>query len=498
MTIEEAFEEIGLAPGSSPDEIRRAYLRKLKTRKPEVDPEGFRRLREAYELLTENAEVLSLVATAPPAELVPAGRPLQDTPPSSPSRPSPVVEVQRRLATVDHSDERLAVLRRAVREHPREETLRWWLLLELEDWGLKEEAMELLCRSDQEGLGGFFEHLASQYPGALTEKDLERLVEAEEPEKLTIAAEAWLFRGVPGRAVEILLRAMAAAEEADDLMTPDPGRIVAFLLRLQAGGFAEEAERLQERFRERLRGADREVDLLDPQSAALWQIAQEIALLSPRFPAEIRTAIAQAVANGSPEQAVPMFHWLIQSEPMATWQAAHEIRQQPTLEEMYGELLMDLPLPIAQAQRARPRPKEPETWSLTRTFFIGCLLPAGVVSVLLVIMAAIAAPPPPPKLARGVQGSWSAPSALPPTLQFASVDEAMQTICGNEGPVLAEVIEICAAARETVVHLRRRDCDKTLRASWRLRAEVDQAPSPLMHALVDAIRTEGTPFCNAL
>lgn len=48
--VSEAFEELGLDATASNDDIRRAYLRLLKTRKPEHDPEGFKRLREAYEL----------------------------------------------------------------------------------------------------------------------------------------------------------------------------------------------------------------------------------------------------------------------------------------------------------------------------------------------------------------------------------------------------------------------------------------------------------------
>jgi hypothetical protein len=52
MTPAEALRELGIEAGATPEAIRRAYLRGVKTRKPETDPEGFRRLREAYELLT--------------------------------------------------------------------------------------------------------------------------------------------------------------------------------------------------------------------------------------------------------------------------------------------------------------------------------------------------------------------------------------------------------------------------------------------------------------
>jgi hypothetical protein len=51
VTLEEAFAELGTERGATPDEVRRAYLRLVKKRKPESDPDGFRRLREAYELL---------------------------------------------------------------------------------------------------------------------------------------------------------------------------------------------------------------------------------------------------------------------------------------------------------------------------------------------------------------------------------------------------------------------------------------------------------------
>lgn len=51
MNLEEARRELGVTSEASTDLVRRSYLRLLKTRKPETDPDGFQRLREAYELV---------------------------------------------------------------------------------------------------------------------------------------------------------------------------------------------------------------------------------------------------------------------------------------------------------------------------------------------------------------------------------------------------------------------------------------------------------------
>lgn len=494
MTFEEALQELEIGPESDPDEIRRAYLRKLKTRKPEVDPEGFRRLRGAYDLLNGSGVRFTVPHTpAPPPPVV-----VSPDPPLSTVSISPLADIQRRLGEITHPDERLALLRRAVRENPREERPRWWLVRELEREWLKPELIDLLRRFDQEGFPGFFEHLASHHPDELDAQDIARLEALGDPESLACAAEGWYFRGAPDLALQDLLRAMDRSDAAGNSHSPPPDRILVLIARLQAQGSLSEAETLLARFRERLRGAARELDLLDDQAAALWQLVQEIALLSPRFPPSLREAIAQAVAESSFEQAIPMLRWLIQGDPMAARQAAPEIEQLPVLAELYGHLFEDLPLPEPSRESERP-PEQPKPWEVTKPFFLGCLLPASIVSALLLLLG-YTAPPLSTPAARSAQRPWSIPSPPPPrpTLRFDSIDEAMQMVCGGGGPVLPEAIEICDRAREMVTHLRQRDCDQARRAQWRLRDAVLRANSPLMNALSDAIRTEGAPVCGAL
>src|SRR3954451_125013 len=53
MTLGEARTRLGLPPAGTLEKAvaRRAYLQAIKRCKPEVDPEGFQRIREAYELI---------------------------------------------------------------------------------------------------------------------------------------------------------------------------------------------------------------------------------------------------------------------------------------------------------------------------------------------------------------------------------------------------------------------------------------------------------------
>jgi hypothetical protein len=51
VTLEEGLAELGIDASASREAARRAYLRGLKSRSPERDPDGFKRLRVAYELV---------------------------------------------------------------------------------------------------------------------------------------------------------------------------------------------------------------------------------------------------------------------------------------------------------------------------------------------------------------------------------------------------------------------------------------------------------------
>ena len=52
-TFEAARAELGVAADADPRAVKRAYRRAVQTCPPDRDPEGFQRVRDAYELLTE-------------------------------------------------------------------------------------------------------------------------------------------------------------------------------------------------------------------------------------------------------------------------------------------------------------------------------------------------------------------------------------------------------------------------------------------------------------
>lgn len=86
------WQVLGIAPGSSLAEVKKAYARLLRQHRPDQDPVGFRRLRDAYELAVQMAE--SGVAW-PYDELDPAN--------DTDSDPSPHADAARREADADQA-----------------------------------------------------------------------------------------------------------------------------------------------------------------------------------------------------------------------------------------------------------------------------------------------------------------------------------------------------------------------------------------------------------
>lgn len=64
--MNDAFEVLNLAPTLDRGALKRAYFAGLAKHPPHADPEGFRRLRAAYEALTAPGGLEGAFATAPP------------------------------------------------------------------------------------------------------------------------------------------------------------------------------------------------------------------------------------------------------------------------------------------------------------------------------------------------------------------------------------------------------------------------------------------------
>jgi len=97
MNRDEAFQILGLPPDADRQQARRAYLRQVKEHKPDEDPEGFRRIREAYELIS--AAPVELVVVPEPSE--PAAEPAFSPSPVS----QPIEDETLRREAVELPDE---------------------------------------------------------------------------------------------------------------------------------------------------------------------------------------------------------------------------------------------------------------------------------------------------------------------------------------------------------------------------------------------------------
>lgn len=113
MTEEDARALLGVDAAATHGQLRRAYLRAVKKHKPERDPDGFKAVREAYELLGEMAAFE--VVRAYVDEHLPPAPSAED---AADEEHDPLAVYRQRAEALDSDDECRAVWHEAVAAHP--------------------------------------------------------------------------------------------------------------------------------------------------------------------------------------------------------------------------------------------------------------------------------------------------------------------------------------------------------------------------------------------
>jgi hypothetical protein len=215
MTLEEAAATLTLDPEGpfQAATIRAAYLAAVRRHRPETDPEGFKRVREAYELLLTYGSLAE--PSSPVAHLAP-------TPPgpAAPGRdlPSPVTvaapaSLRQRLAALPPRPwrPRVALAREAYESCPTDAAARELLVQELARAGQTAGIIAVLREGARAGDRWCAWKLVAHFPLEASEEELEQLRQAGLAESLFVAT-ARTRRGQTPAAAELVEQALASVE----------------------------------------------------------------------------------------------------------------------------------------------------------------------------------------------------------------------------------------------------------------------------------------------
>lgn len=344
MTLDEAFQELGIEPRYvsyfslfSPDEIRQAYyLRAIKTRTPENDPEGFRRVHEAYKLF---CDFLSEQFARVPADIA-RSKTLkkENAEENTPLELPDLVARLSKLPSETHMEDRLAVLRQAMQEHPTSPGVRWALVRELRHSGLEQELLAVLRAGSAAGFPGFLKTQAACFPDSVDQDDLARLENSHDLDSLSVAAKVYLHRAQPGKAVAALNRVIDRLwDHEDPASRPLPSWLPRMMLALEAAGLSQDARALHDRLWQRLSATrDANVDLLlGWRTIYWWNVAHELGQLDPAFPADLRRSAAQAALSGNEVPAVEKAKRFAKATAKQAEQASKMLYGLPLLHNLY-------------------------------------------------------------------------------------------------------------------------------------------------------------------
>lgn len=321
MTLSEAWAELGLEPGTDADTARRTYLRLIKTRKPESDPEGFRRAREAWEAVRAAGEIALFAAEserrhAAPAPSANAGDVLRASPEAEPAPAPAAAESARERAEDPFSafarewralpgpaglEPRLDVARRAVAALPRDPRAYWLMVSTRSEVGTDAEIAEALRAGYRAGWIEFLQALLARVPELAHADEIEEALRSSSPVLLLLGAAALAPRD-GARAVSVVVDFARAAQTTPTGEIP-VARLLGVILALHESGDAMNAAAAHVAVAGLLHAQGLELELLRGPLGIVWTLVRELAVLPVSFPRALRRSFAGATRAGDLQSA---------------------------------------------------------------------------------------------------------------------------------------------------------------------------------------------------
>jgi hypothetical protein len=466
VTREEALAELGLDPDSDADSTRRAYLRLIKERRPESDPEGFQRAREAYEIARAAAAFEAFAAQS--AHHLPDaaggtsndGR-RTDNPPSDSGRDTTAYPPEANLSPADTAfagfirtweavpafsdpEARIKIARDAVAALPRDPRTHWLLVSTLADYGREHELAEALRAAYREGWPEFLQALLVRLPAKATREEVDTAL-ASRGMALQLAGAGVAVRWDPARAAATVGQICRLADSLPENEIPIDGLLDVTLALYEAGAL-DAATTAHTALRACVRERDLELALARSPLGGVWMMAEEISVLPADFSSSLRRALAAGARAGDLTSAF--------------YDACFEVRQNARRVRRWSKRIRPRAPNIAGTLAAAIARERENSHNLAR-FRLGQLGYLAVVPVLLAVIRACTSSHGP---SNAVDGTATMPSVrweAPARTQMRAtslhmVDSVASELCqGAESPPIRLP---CPKVGELVTSLETADC----------------------------------------